>query len=114
MRRRKIRDEADARSCITAVRASGLAPKAWALSAGIDGRSLRAWTMNLARRASPKNPRPSRTGLAKPVQLVELVPARTSRMPSRYVVRVGTHYVELDEHFDGATLRRLVAVLSAC
>lgn len=114
MKRRKIRDEADARACIAAVRSSGLVSAAWARSAGVDGRSLRAWTMNLARSARPRKATRSSTQSGAVVQLVELVPAMASRAPGRYVVRVGANYVELDEQFDDATLRRLVAVLSSC
>jgi hypothetical protein len=109
MKKRKIRDEADARSCMAAAARSGLAATRWAHSAGIDGRSLRAWTMNLQRRAGSK-----RADVAKAVQLVELVPSASAPAASRYVVRVGSHSVEVDDHFDAATLRRLVAVLSTC
>lgn len=70
--------------------------------------------MNLARTGSRKRASPSRTQLAGPVQLVELVPARTLRTPGRYVVRVGPNSVEVDEQFDETTLRRLVTVLSSC
>lgn len=112
MGRRKIENESDARACIAAQAASGLSPAEWARAQGIDGRSLRAWTNNLRRETKPKRharPAPS------PVRLVELVPnAPAAAGPSRYVVRVGAHSVEVDERFDASTLRRLLAVLSAC
>jgi hypothetical protein len=58
MERRKIRDEADARACIAAVKASKLTVKEWARSAGVDGRSLRAWTINLGRESAEQQPPP--------------------------------------------------------
>jgi hypothetical protein len=110
MERRKIRDEADARACIAALKVSGMATAAWCRSEGIDGRSLRAWTLNLSRRAAPAGKR----ARAKPVQLIELVPSGALRRTARYVVRVGQHDVEVDDQFEESTLRRLVAVLASC
>ena len=116
MERRKIRDEADARTCIAAVRASKLTRKEWARSEGIDGRSLRAWTLNLERGASSTKPARSQPRLTRPLRLVELIPSlpAQARTSSRYVVRVGAHAVEVDDQFAEATLRRLVAVLASC
>ena len=114
MERRKIRDEADARRCIASVNASKLTSREWARSEGIDGRSLRAWTLNLGRSAgSTKSTRPQPSS-AKPLRLVELIPSTPARSGSRYVVRVGVHAVEVDEQFSEATLRRLVVVLASC
>jgi hypothetical protein len=48
MSARKIQDETEARECIT--KESGLTLAQWARSAGIDGRSLHAGNVNLARR----------------------------------------------------------------
>lgn len=111
MERRKIRDEADARACMTAVKVSGLSPAAWCRSEGVDGRSLRAWTINLQRGAgSARKPMQS----ARPLSLIELVPSAAVRAASRYTVRVGAHGVELDDQFDEKTLRRLVSVLASC
>jgi hypothetical protein len=111
MERRKIRDEGDARECIAAVTASGLSPAEWARSAGVDGRSLRAWTLNLQRGSATK---PGRTRRCKSVSLVELVPARVSQSAARYTVRIGAHCVEVDEHFEESTLRHLLTALSSC
>jgi hypothetical protein len=49
MSARKIQDETEAREHITKMRESGLTLAAWARSAGIDGRSLHAWNVNLSR-----------------------------------------------------------------
>jgi hypothetical protein len=57
--RRKIRDEAEARTCIASAKGSKLTAREWTRSEGIDGRSLRAWTLNLERGAgSTKAARP--------------------------------------------------------
>jgi hypothetical protein len=113
MERRRIRDESDARASIALMKSSGMAPTAWCRAAGIDGRSLRAWTMNLARGAATagKLKRPAKQ---KPVQLVELVPSRPAHADARYVVRVGSYGVEVSDQFDATTLRRLLAVLTSC
>ena len=50
MARRKIRDEHDAQSSLTAQLSSGLPLAAWCRQAGIDGRSLNMWRLQLARR----------------------------------------------------------------
>jgi len=114
MERRKIRDEADARTCIAAVKASKVTARQWARSEGIDGRSLRAWTINLERGASSTKRARSQTGLAQPLRLVELIPSPPTQSAGRYVVRVGAHAVEVGDQFAEATLRRLVAVLASC
>jgi hypothetical protein len=114
MERRKIRDEADARRCIASVNTSKLTAREWARSEGIDGRSLRAWTLNLRRSAGSTKSTRSQTSSAKPLRLVELIPSTPARTPSRYVLRVGVHAVEVDDQFSEATLRRLVAVLASC
>ncbi len=46
-------------------------------------------------------------------QLVELVPTPIATR-GRYVVRVGTAEIELDDAFREETLRRLVSVLRSC
>ena len=73
---RKIRDAADARACLKAMKAArGVSKAQWAHEHGIDGRSLTAWRINLGRAA------PSR----QQARLVELVatPAGTSARPAR-------------------------------
>lgn len=117
MERRKIRDEADARASLSAARRSGLTPTAWCRSAGVDGRSLRAWSINLARGAAVVGRKArSRAALTKRVELVELVaaPRAIARAAPRYTVRVGKFGIEVGDEFDAVTLRRLVAVLAAC
>ncbi len=70
MERRKIRDEADAHTCLGAAKESGLTRAAWRRAAGVDGRSLRAWSMNLARRTPTGRGRKTGTAFAKGVELV--------------------------------------------
>jgi hypothetical protein len=117
MGRRKIQSEAEARRCIARVARSGLTPAAWARSVGIDGRSLHAWTVNLARGdrgrlASGESPSRGRRRRAK---LVELVPAQIiSSHSASYVVRVGQVAVEVGDQYDEDALRRLIGVLRSC
>lgn len=103
---RRIRDEADARACLAAVARSGTTVVDWVRSHGVDGRSLQAWRLILERRR-----------LARPRDLpfVELVVGdKVARPAPRYTVRVGDMAVEVDDGFDEVTLRRLLAVMSAC
>lgn len=70
---RKIEDEREARAFLKAAKSSGVPLKAWARDRGIDGRSLNAWRMNLARsrasargRSTPRLPSPSQRGEHRP------------------------------------------------
>jgi len=106
---RKIRDAADARACLKAARsARGKSRAQWAREHGIDGRSLNAWHVNLSRRGK-------RAGGGK-TRLVELVasPVAQPRRPAQYVVRYGELSIELDDHFNEQTLRRLLEVVAGC
>ena len=133
---RKITDEREARRSLAAAEAVGGTIKQWARANGIDGRSLNAWRMNLARRgakvetarraAAPRRATssrrrqsarlgvPSEPGAKAGPMLVELVPTMTSAREPRYVVRLGEVRVELGDDFDPRTLRRLLEVLRAC
>lgn len=113
MSQRKVRDGADARACLKAVEASGMTLRAWANAHDMDGRSLHAWRMNLARGAPPQ----ARRGRAA---LVELVPQRPLGEPitgdarSPYRILCGGMAVEVDAHFDEGVLRRLLGVVASC
>ena len=105
---RKIRDAADARACLKAMKATrGVSRAQWAREHGIDGRSLTAWRINLGRSA------PSRQRRARMVELVA-TPAGSSAGPARYVVLCGKLAVEVDGGFDEATLLRLLRVVASC
>jgi hypothetical protein len=107
---RRIRDEAEARDCVAAFAASGMARRAWAAAHGIDGRSLHAWELNLARES-----RPRAGSEAVPGRFVELVAARPAAGPSgRYRVIVGRMTIEVDEGFSSEGLSRLLRVVTAC
>jgi hypothetical protein len=99
---RKIEDEADARRCLAAVKASGGDGVAWANANGVDARSLNAWRVNLSRRD------------AQPPKLVELVPTTPCRPLARYAIAVGDLRVEFDDGFSGDTLFRVMQVLRSC
>ena len=102
---RKIRDEVDARACLSAAAGSGLGRSEWARTHDVDCRSLNAWWLNLGR--------PTSSTELEPVRLVELVTGRPTG-PARYVIRCGDFAVEVDDRFDDATLHRLLGVVAAC
>ncbi len=111
---RKIQDENEARECIAKMKESGLRLAVWARSAGIDGRSLHAWNVNLARGDS-RTPRGApKARNVRRVNLVELVPMTAPSRTARYIVQVGQLALEVDAQFDEVTMRRLVAVLRSC
>jgi hypothetical protein len=93
--------------CLDAVNLSGMTLKSWANAHGVDGRSLHAWKMNLARAASVgEHPRAAR--------LVELVPHAQPAAVARYRILCGELAVEVNDDFDDGTLRRLLAVVAGC
>jgi hypothetical protein len=104
---RKIESARDARACVKAARAAGLSLGAWARRHGVDGRSLHAWSVNLARSRSA-------TALVAKPRLIELVPTTTPASQARYVVRVGDAVVEVGDDFREETLARVMRVLRAC
>lgn len=104
MLRRKIKDASEARTCLAAMARSGLGRAEWARAHGLDARSLNAWRLNLERAQFAHGP----------VRLVELVAAPPEPQPTRYTVRVNDLAIEVDEHFDGDVLRRLIGVVSSC
>jgi len=109
MAARKIRDERDAQQCMASVEASGLSRSDWARQHGVDGRSLFAWSRKVAGSDKAQGSKNER----KHSGLVELIPD-ASHAGSRYVIRCGQLVVEIDEHFDEATLARLLKVIAAC
>lgn len=109
---RRVRDEAEARACLDAVGASGLSPREWARNNGFDGRSLQAWRLNLARRASASTLRRTAPPKLAP-RLVELLP-RPAAVAPVYVIQVGELRVEVRADFDVDVLRRLVHAVAAC
>jgi transposase-like protein len=106
--RRKIEDERDARTCLRAATAAGVSVGEWAREHEVDGRSLNAWRINLARAGAGER------GPASTLRLVELVPAPTPRADARYVVHVSGAQIELADDFREETLVRLVRTLRAC
>jgi hypothetical protein len=104
---RKMADEVDARACLSAMARSGKTLSEWARSKQLDGRSLRAWQINLSNRTATKAP-------TKRARLVELVPASTPGVAARYVIRVHDNSIEVGDDFDAGTLKRIVEALRAC
>jgi hypothetical protein len=121
MSRRKIGDEKEARECLAAIDAAGGDIRAWAREHDVDGRSLHAWRVNLARSgAKTRGPRRKRRAADdRPKGLVELVPAGFSTAvphlrPARYVLEIGGARVEFGDDFSEAPLRRVVGILRSC
>lgn len=115
MSARKIQDENDAKDCIERMKASGLTLTAWARAEGVDGRSLHAWNVNLARGGAGirrKKASPAKRG--RQMRLVELVPMTVPSLSGRYLVRLAQLELEVDAQFDETTLRRLIGVLRSC
>jgi hypothetical protein len=104
---RKIFDERDARRCLASARSSRGGLGAWARAHGVDGRSLNAWRVNFGRRGAPR----ARAASAK---LVELVQATVSVARSSYVLHIGGVELEVGDHFDEQSFRRLVGLLKSC
>lgn len=104
---RKIEDEAEARSCLTAAVASGEGRAAWARRHGIDGRSLNAWRVNLERDGR-------RLREAPELRLVELVASAARPMAPGCRVRCGPFVVDVDAEFDDEVLLRLLSAVAAC
>jgi len=116
---RKIEDEREAVRCLRAAERKGMSAGAWARAHGVDGRSLHAWQMNIARRGTTAPVRRRKTApKTSPMAhaLVELVPAMTSAVsgPGRYTVVIGSARVEFGDDVSIATLRRVLEVLRSC
>lgn len=99
---RKVRDEAEAVALIEEARRRGVRPSVVGKELGIDGRSVHAWSMTLAKRRSAP------TG-----ELLELVPVVAAAARS-YWVWVGDLAVEVPDDFDEHSVQRLVSVLRSC
>jgi hypothetical protein len=116
--RRKIEDEREAVRCLRAAEQGGLSAGDWARANGVDGRSLHAWQMNLARReTSPtKRRKPSSKPRATKHALVELVPASGSASAgqARYALVVDGARVEFGDDVSVATLSRVLEALRSC
>jgi hypothetical protein len=116
---RKIEDEREALRCLRAMEREGLCAGEWGRAHGIDGRSLRAWRMNIERRGVPVRRRRLRSKPG-PVRhaLIELVPAATSVVhgttTARYALEVSGARVEFGDDVSVATLRRVLEALRSC
>ena len=116
---RKIEDEREAARCLRAAERNGMSAGAWARAHGVDGQSLHAWQMNIARRGTtaPVRRRKTSPKLSSPAHaLVELVPAMISAAPGpgRYALVIGSARVEFGDDVSVATLRRVLEVLRSC
>ena len=105
---RKVFNEQDARRCIAAARWTRGGIAVWARANGVDGRSLNAWYVNLARRGVPR----VRAVGPKLVEVVRAPAVASTR--SSYVLHVGGVELEVSDNFDELSLRRLVGLLKSC
>ena len=110
--------ETGAVRAVTDPRLAGRRAGEWARSRGIDGRSLNAWKVNLARRGTTAAPRRSKPKAPLPAPaLIELVPPDSigkRAAGGRYVLEVSGARVEFDDHCSVATLRRVLEALRSC
>lgn len=115
---RKIKDEREAVRCLRAAERQGVSVAEWARAHGVDGRSLRAWQMNIARRGTSPRKRRKAASKATPAAhaLVELVPATTSTVQGagRYALVVSGTRVEFGDDASVTTLRRVLEALRPC
>jgi hypothetical protein len=115
---RKIEDERDALRCLRKVGHTGLSVGEWARAHGIDGRSLHAWRIAIARRGvAVRHRKASAKSKRAKLALVEIVPAApvTERVGvGRYVLVVGAARVEFGDDVSVATLRRVFEALRSC
>lgn len=105
--KRKVRDHRDAVQLLRAFEVSGQALAPFCLAHGIDGRSLRCWRTNLARRSAPPDS-------SKPRALRLLEVTSMPRVASLYRIRVGDITVELDDNFRADTLGRILDQVRTC
>jgi hypothetical protein len=108
--RRKIRDEQEARGLLDELRGSGLGMPEFCARAGVDGRSLNCWRVNLERRDAGDvdiTPPPAA------VRFLEVVGVRPPIKRAVYRVRLGRVVIEVDDDFEEDTLGRLLTVTSA-
>ena len=118
---RKIEDEREALRCLQAMERGGLSAGEWGRAHGVDGRSLRAWQMNIGRRGAQASARrrkvPARPKAAVPA-LVELVSTAAPIVPKatagRYVLDVGGARLEFGDDVSVVTLRRVLEALRSC
>ncbi len=108
--RRKVRDEREARGLLGELRDSGLGMSEFCARAGVDGRSLNCWRVNLGRRDAEG------VGVRPPAAAVRFLQVLGVHPPGRqavYRLRVGRVVIEVDDDFEETTLGRLLTVASA-
>ena len=106
--RRKVRDEQETRGLLDELRDSGLGMPEFCARAGVDGRSLNCWRVNLERRDAEEV-----TGPPAAVRSLEVVAARPPTKRAWYRVRMGQVVIEVDDDFEEHTLGHLLSVASA-
>ena len=113
---RRIADEAEARRCIRAAERAGQRAGEWARVHGVDGRSLRAWRLNLERRQTPAVAKRRAPKVAPPASaLVELIPREPAGgTHARYLLEVDGARLAFGDDVSADTLRRVLQALRSC
>ena len=120
MDRRRVVDEREARALLAKAARLGWDIGSVARAHGVDGRSLNAWKINLARGSrSPSTRAGHGPRRARKPRLVELVPAMIAGppalvAPARYTLRFAGVELEFGDEVRADTLRRVLEVLRSC
>ena len=101
---RKIVDPTEAKSLLAALELSGLSIEGFAYQEGISTRSLVNWRTTL-----------TATAQSKKLDFVEIVPpANRVQAPPVYRIQIADVTLELDAHFDGQVVQRLIRCVRSC
>ena len=100
--RRKVRDRKDAHELLSSLSRSGLPLSAFCRKAGVDGRSLQCWRLNLGHDREEHD-----ANRAPVVRLVE-VGGEPAAEEACYRIVVGDVAIEFDERFSDDTVLRLM------
>ena len=107
-RRRKVRDERDARTLLREVDSSGLSISEFCARAGVDGRSLNCWRVNLERSGAVNI-----ASSPAPVRFLEVVSTQSPSCRPVYRVSIGDLVIEVGDDFQEETLGRLLSVAAS-
>lgn len=107
-RRRKVRDERDAHTLLREQASSGLSVPEFCERAGVDGRSLNCWRVNLERSGAVNT-----VSSPPPMRFLEVVSAETPIARPVYRVSIGELVIEVGDDFQEDTLGRLLSVAAS-
>ena len=108
-RRRKVRDERDARTLLEEADRSGLSLSEFCAQAGVDGRSLNCWRVNLHRSGAANR----LASAPEPLRFLEVVSRQISAARATYRVSIAKLVIEVGDDFQEDTLGRLLSVAAS-